>query len=83
MREGLRELEGGGVVSLRGVGGLEVAEERGFVTGVVSGLRRLAASKEAARQERGDDEDGTGRRDSMVDDEEEDIEMSMEPSTGY
>lgn len=81
MREGLRELEGGGVVSLRGVGGLEVAEERGFVTGVVSGLRKLAASKEAARLERGDDD--ASRGDDRMDEDEEDMEMSLEPSSAY
>ncbi|KAK3984714.1 putative DNA replication complex GINS protein PSF2, partial [Cladorrhinum sp. PSN332] len=41
----------GGVVSLRGVGALELAENRGFVLGVVDGVRRIGASVEATRRE--------------------------------
>ena len=39
MRDSAGVLAGEGVVSLTGVGGLEVAEYRGFVGGVVEGLR--------------------------------------------
>lgn len=39
MRAGVGELEGGGGVSLLGVGAMEVAEGRGFIGGVVDGLR--------------------------------------------
>ena len=89
MREGVKALEGGGVISLRGVGALEICEERGFVVGVMDGLRKLGAGKEASRRENGEvggSERGTqrSRRDGTVDeDEDEDIEMSLEPSTGY
>jgi len=57
------EGEGGGVSKMRGVGAMEVAEGRGFITGVLDGLRRLGQSREAARREReqegggGDSED--------------------------
>lgn len=68
LRAGMKGLEGGGVVSLRGVGAMEVASERGFVVGVVGGLRALGASREANRREReadggengdGEDDDGS------------------------
>ena len=91
MREGVKALEGGGVISLRGVGALEICEERGFVVGVMDGLRKLGAGKEAARRENGEMDGGErgaqrSRRDGTVEedeDEDEDIEMSLEPSTGY
>ena len=44
MRAGVAELGGGGGVSLTGVGGMEVGEGRGFVTGVVDGLRYVIRS---------------------------------------
>lgn len=89
MREGVKALEGGGVISLRGVGALEICEERGFVVGVMDGLRKLGAGKEATRRENeemGGGDRGTQRswRDGAVEeDEDEDIDMSLEPSTGY
>jgi GINS complex subunit 2 len=69
LRGGVKELAGGGVQPLPGVGAMEVGEVRGFITGVVSGLRQIAESKETARRERegesgeggargGDDSDG-------------------------
>lgn len=54
----MKGLEGGGVVSLRGVGAMEVCVERGFVTGVVGGLRTIGSSREAARREREQEEGG-------------------------
>lgn len=60
------QLEAGvdGVMSLRGVGAMELAESRGLVTGVVEGVRKIGASAEAARreeeEERGDDDDMDG-----------------------
>jgi GINS complex subunit 2 len=56
----MKGLEGGGVVSLRGVGAMEVAVERGFVVGVVGGLRAVGGSREAARREREGEEGGFG-----------------------
>ncbi|KAI0185804.1 hypothetical protein EV127DRAFT_455982 [Xylaria flabelliformis] len=60
MRGSTQHLEGGGgVLNLRGVGAMELAESRGFVLGVVDGVRKLGASIEASRREeeleRGDD----------------------------
>lgn len=62
MRASTTGLEKGveGVMSLRGVGAMELAESRGFVTGVVEGVRKIGASGEAVRreeeEERGDDD---------------------------
>ncbi|KAK4125640.1 GINS complex, PSF2 component [Parathielavia appendiculata] len=53
---------GGGLMSLRGVGAMELAENRGFVLGVVDGVRKIGASVEAARreeEERGEEEMGS------------------------
>ena len=70
LRAGMKGLEGGGVVSLRGVGAMEVAVERGFVVGVVGGLRAVGASREAARREReGEEGLDDGRRGDEEDDE--------------
>ncbi|KAL3466361.1 DNA replication complex GINS protein psf2 [Aspergillus heterothallicus] len=41
----------GGGVALTGVGAMEIGEGRGFIGGVVDGLRRIGASKEQARRE--------------------------------
>ncbi|GAW18620.1 hypothetical protein ANO14919_080990 [Xylariales sp. No.14919] len=52
MRASTRHLEGGGgVLNIRGVGAMELAESRGFVLGVVDGVRKLGASVEAGRRE--------------------------------
>ncbi|KAI2621454.1 GINS complex, PSF2 component [Hypomontagnella submonticulosa] len=52
MRGSTVHLEGGGgVLNLRGVGAMELAESRGFVLGVVEGVRKLGASAEASRRE--------------------------------
>ncbi|KAI3317429.1 GINS complex, PSF2 component [Xylariaceae sp. AK1471] len=52
MRASTRHLEGGGgVLNIRGVGAMELADSRGFVLGVVDGVRKLGASIEAGRRE--------------------------------
>ncbi|KAL2012613.1 hypothetical protein VTN00DRAFT_138 [Thermoascus crustaceus] len=57
MRKGVDVLEaaasvgGGGGVAMTGVGAMEIGEGRGFVAGVVEGLRKIGASKEQARRE--------------------------------
>ncbi|KAJ3572750.1 hypothetical protein NPX13_g4940 [Xylaria arbuscula] len=52
MRASTRYLDGGGgVLKLRGVGAMELAESRGFVLSVVDGVRKLGASIEAGRRE--------------------------------
>jgi GINS complex subunit 2 len=70
MRGSTKDLEGGGVSSLRGVGAMEVAEGRGFIVGVMDGLRKLGSSRETARREREDDEGGG---DGGVSDEDEEM----------
>ncbi len=52
MRTGVGVLEGGREVNMNGVGGMEVAEGRAFIGGVVDGLRKIGASKEMSRRER-------------------------------
>lgn len=62
MRSSTAQLEGfgGGLMLLRGVGAMELAESRGFVLGVVDGVRKIGASAETARreleEERGEEE---------------------------
>ncbi|KAI1416874.1 GINS complex, PSF2 component [Hypoxylon sp. FL1857] len=52
MRGSTVHLEGGrGVLNLRGVGAMELAESRGFILGVVEGVRKLGTSAEASRRE--------------------------------
>lgn len=64
MRASIKDLEGGGVSSLRGVGAMEVAEGRGFIVGVMDGLRKLGASREVSRRERDElGRDGEGSED--------------------
>ena len=60
MRGSVSAVEGGGVTSLKGVGAMEVAEGRGFIVGVMDGLRRLGTSREVARREREEEEGGAG-----------------------
>jgi GINS complex subunit 2 len=72
MRASTKDLEGGGINSLKGVGAMEVAEGRGFIVGVMDGLRKLGASREAARREREEDEGGGGG------DSDEDEDMGFE-----
>lgn len=73
MRSSTTQLEsfGGGVINLRGVGAMELAENRGFVLGVVDGVRKLGVSAEATRRE--EDEEGGGDDE----DEESDEEMGI------
>ncbi|SPO00086.1 probable DNA replication complex GINS protein PSF2 [Cephalotrichum gorgonifer] len=71
MRASTAQFEGGvaGVMSLTGVGAMELAESRGFVLGVVEGVRKLGASAEAARREEEEEEGREG--------EESDGEMEL------
>lgn len=71
MRKGIEVLSGEGEgVRLDGVGAMEIGEGRGFITGVVDGLRKLGASREQARKEREAEEgengyEGGGDEDDM------------------
>jgi len=59
LRKGISVLDAGAGVQMNGVGGLEIAESRGFIGGVVDGLRMIGASREQMRRER-DEENGIG-----------------------
>lgn len=61
-----------GVMSLRGVGAMELAESRGFVTAVVEGVRKIGASAEAARRDEEEE-----RRGQQSDDEQSDDDMGL------
>ncbi|RYP26464.1 hypothetical protein DL767_008026 [Monosporascus sp. MG133] len=66
LRAGTAQLDdggGGGVVGLRGVGAMELAENRAFVLGVVDGVRKLGASAEAGRREEEEEEEGDEEED--------------------
>jgi GINS complex subunit 2 len=71
IRKGTEVLAGDGEgVRLDGVGAMELAEARGFITGVVDGLRKLGASREQARKDKEADEmengyGGDGDEDEM------------------
>ncbi|KAI0908209.1 GINS complex, PSF2 component [Ustulina deusta] len=69
MRASTQHLEGGGgVLKLRGVGAMELAESRGFVLSVVDGVRKLGASIEAARREKESERGRDGGGDESDDD---------------
>lgn len=57
----MKGLEGGGVVSLRGVGAMEIYSERSFVVGVIGSLRILGASREVSRREGEENGGGSDR----------------------
>ncbi|ODM16559.1 DNA replication complex GINS protein psf2 [Aspergillus cristatus] len=62
---------GGGGVALTGVGAMEIGEGRGFVTGVVDGLRKIGASKEQARREQMAEDMANGGYGATQDDDDE------------
>ena len=74
MRAGVGVLEGGREVNMNGVGGMEVAEGRAFILGVVDGLRKIGASKEMSRREREAEERENG---IMGGEEDEEDDMNM------
>lgn len=71
IRGGVGVLEGGREVRMDGVGGMEVAEGRAFVGGVVDGLRMIGASMEQVRREREAEERESGVRGEGGEDEDE------------
>ncbi|KAI6958461.1 hypothetical protein KC355_g12960 [Hortaea werneckii] len=74
LRKGFKVLGPGGGVKMNGVGGMEIAEVRGFVGGVVDGMRKINKSREESRreQEAEDRENGLGGS-SYRDDEDDDM----------
>ncbi|KAJ6012032.1 hypothetical protein N7499_012998 [Penicillium canescens] len=81
LRSGVEVLDaaatGGGGVALTGVGSMELGEERGFVTGVVDGLRKIGSSKEQARREQMAEQRANGGYDGTQDDDEEEDYMEF------
>ncbi|EPS28134.1 DNA replication complex GINS protein psf2 [Penicillium oxalicum] len=79
MRSGVDVLDdaaiGGGGVALTGVGAMELGEERGFLSGVVDGLRKIGASKEQARREQLAEQRANGGYDGTQDEEEDYMEF--------
>ncbi|KAK5715425.1 DNA replication protein psf2 [Elasticomyces elasticus] len=74
LRKGFKVLDAGAGTQMNNVGGMEIAEVRGFVVGVVDGLRRLNRSREESRKERNDEERENGIGSSSYrDDEDEDM----------
>ncbi|KAL9059572.1 MAG: hypothetical protein Q9162_001077 [Coniocarpon cinnabarinum] len=55
VRAGMNVLDAGAGVRMNGVGALELGEARGFVTGVVDGLRKIGAAREAQGREEGEE----------------------------
>ena len=72
MRASTASLESGvdGVMTMRGVGAMELAESRAFMTGVVEGVRKIGASAEATRRE---DEEERGGQEGDDDASDEDM----------
>ncbi|MCJ1353184.1 MAG: DNA replication protein psf2 [Icmadophila ericetorum] len=75
MREAVKRLDGGKVVGMDGVGGMEVAEGRALIGGVVDGLRKIGASKESARREREAEEREDGIGEADYDDDDDDMQL--------
>ncbi len=73
MRTGVGVLEGGREVNMNGVGGMEVAEGRAFIGGVMDGLRKIGASKEMSRREREAEERENGI--DAVEDDDDDMNI--------
>lgn len=75
MRKEVELLSGDGEgTRLDGVGAMELAESRGFLAGVIDGLRKIDASREQARRDREEEERENRRYND--DDEDEDDEMT-------
>ncbi|KIX02362.1 uncharacterized protein Z518_08303 [Rhinocladiella mackenziei CBS 650.93] len=70
MRKEVEPLTGDGQgVRLDGVGAMEISESRGFVTGVMDGLRKIDASREQGRREREEEERENRRYNNDGDDD--------------
>lgn len=73
MRKEVDHVSGDGEgTRLDGIGAMELAESRGFITGVMDGLRKLDASREQVRRDREEDE----RENRRYDDDDDDDEMT-------
>ncbi|CZT16968.1 related to PSF2 Part of GINS, replication multiprotein complex [Ramularia collo-cygni] len=70
LRKGFKVLGPSAGLKMNGVGGMEIAEVRGFVGGVVDNLRKINRSREEASKEREDDDDRNGFGNSSYEDDE-------------
>ncbi|WPG98268.1 DNA replication complex GINS protein PSF2 [Acrodontium crateriforme] len=76
LRKGFGVLDAGAGVKMNGVGAMEIAEVRGFVGGVVDGLRKLNKSREESRRERELEERESGMgRGGYPDDDDDDMQL--------
>ncbi|KAK3722666.1 DNA replication protein psf2 [Vermiconidia calcicola] len=75
LRKGFKVLDAGAGVKMNGVGGMEVAEVRGFVGGIVDGLRKINRSREESRKEREAEERENGLGSSSYQDDEDDMQL--------
>nr|POE85583.1 dna replication complex gins protein psf2 [Quercus suber] len=77
LRKGFSVLDAGAGVKLNGVGGMEIAEVRGYVVGVVDGLRKINRSREESRKESEleERENGLGGGSSQGYDDNDDMEL--------
>lgn len=74
LRKGYKVLDASGSLKINGVGGMEIAEVRGFVGGVIDGLRKINKSREEARREEMEEEGG-GLGSSSYQDEDDDMQL--------
>ena len=77
LRKGFKVLGPGGGLKMNGVGGMEVAEVRGFVGSVVDGLRKIGRSREEARREREAEEGENGAFDNSSSYRDDDDDMQL------
>jgi GINS complex subunit 2 len=75
LRKGFKVLDAGAGVKMNGVGGMEIAEVRGFVGGVVDGLRKISRSREESRQEREAEERENGLGDGSYRNDDDDMQL--------
>lgn len=75
VRAGMNVLDAGAGVNMNGVGALELSEARGFVTGVVDGLRKIGAAREAQGREEGEERMQEGFGDGRTGEDSEDENM--------
>ncbi|TIA54414.1 GINS complex, PSF2 component [Aureobasidium pullulans] len=73
LRKGVKVLDAGAGVQMNGVGALEIAESRSFISGVVDGLRKIGASREQTRRERDAEDAENGYAASSIDDQDDDM----------
>ncbi|KAF2278055.1 DNA replication complex GINS protein-like protein psf2 [Westerdykella ornata] len=76
LRKRTETLDEPGGIRMNGIGGMEVAEGRSFITGVVDGLRRIRATYEEKRRERGT-EDGAGSPRTVDDYDDDEMETQL------